>query len=201
MNKEEEKIAAIEAFLFYYGEPVSVRKIAKFLDMKDDEVKSLVEKLASNLSSNEEAGLFILKNEEEVELATKPSLGWISKKLIEEEFKEELTPAALETVAIIAYLQPVTRAVIDYIRGVNSTFILRNLLIRGLATRNLQSGKKNVYEYSVSFDFLKHMGIASVENLPEYQKYKNILKKFENFEPEEVNNNSNGNGEEQQEIS
>lgn len=184
MNEQQKK-GAIEALLFYYGEPMEAAKIAKFLGFKEEECSALLEELSKNLDADEESGLTLLKNDGKVQLATKPSLGWISKKLIEDEFKEELTPAALETIAIIAYLGPVARSVIDYIRGVNSTFILRNLLIRGLVGRELQDGKKNIYEYTVSFDFLKHLGIRSVEDLPEYQKYKHILESFEQTEGKE----------------
>ncbi len=186
MNNEE-KTAAIQALLFYYGEPLAVGKAAKLLGMKEEECASVVEALSVKLNDDPSAGFVILRNGDEIELATKPSLAWIFKKLIEEEFKEELTPAALETIAIVAYLGPVTRAVIDYVRGVNSTFILRNLLIRGLVSRDLAAGKKNVFEYRISFDFLKHMGLTRVEDLPEYQKYKNILQKFEHFEEVEEN--------------
>ncbi len=186
MNKEE-KTAAVQALLFYYGEPIAVGKAAKLLGMKEEECASVVEALSAKLNDDPSSGFVLLRNGDEIELATKPSLAWIFKKLIEEEFKEELTPAALETISIVAYLGPVTRAVIDYVRGVNSTFILRNLLIRGLVSRNLAAGKKNVFEYRVSFDFLKHMGVARVEDLPEYQKYKNILQKFEHFEGTEEN--------------
>ncbi len=182
MDNNKEKKAAIEALLFHYGEPINVGKMAKMVGFKEDECHSLIKELSSDLNDNPASGLAIMENGDEVELATKASLSWVLKKLIEEEFKEELTPAALETAAIVAYLGPVTRATIDYIRGVNSTFILRNLLIRGLVSRSLQSGKKNVYEYRVSFDFLKHLGISRLEDLPEYQKYKNILKDFESFE-------------------
>ncbi len=183
----EEKTAAIQALLFYYGEPLAVGKAAKLLGMKEEECASIVEALSTKRNGDPSSGCVILKNGDEIELATKPSLAWIFKKLIEEEFKEELTPASLETIAIVAYLGPVTRAVIDYVRGVNSTFILRNLLIRGLVSRDLAAGKKNVFEYRISFDFLKHMGLSRVEDLPEYQKYKNILQKFEHFEEVEEN--------------
>lgn len=196
MEKEEilkEKIAALEALLFYYGEPLTIEKIAFFLGESLENVKLLIEKLASDLKKNNERGLEIIKNGEKVELVTKAEFGHILKKVVEEEFSENITPAALETLSIIAYLGPVTRAQIDYIRGVNSTFILRNLLIRGLIVRNLQPGKKNTYEYAVSFDFLKHLGIKSVEELPEYEKYRAILNNFalgENVNGEEENNNN-----------
>lgn len=178
-------MAGLEALLFYYGEPIEVGKAAKLLSMKEEECTALAEKLAEKLDANADGGLTLMRNDGKIQLATKPSLAWVSKKLVEEEFREELTPAALETAAIIAYLEPVTRSVIDYIRGVNSTFILRSLLIRGLIMRSLQEGKRNIYEYSVSFNFLKHLGVASVEDLPEYRKYKNILQSFEKSEAAE----------------
>ena len=118
----------------------------------------------------------------------------ISEKLAKEEFKEDLTPAALETLSVVAYLGPMPRSMIDYVRGVNSSFMLRNLLMRGLVERTLSEKRKNVYEYRVSFDFLKHMGIGTIGELPEYEKYKNILASFETQgtgNPEETINNQN----------
>ena len=113
------------------------------------------------------------------QLATKPDLAWLGQKLVQEEFKEELTPATLETLSIIAYLGPVARSTVDYIRGVNSSFILRALLVRGLVTRHFQEARKNTFEYKVSFNFLKHLGLGKIEELPEFEKYKNILTSFE----------------------
>ncbi len=176
---ESEKLAAIEALLFFYGEPIGVAKIAKITGFPEKECGELLEVLAQNLAADPKRGLMLLEEGKSVQLATKPNLAWLTKKLLESEFKEELTPAALETLSLIAYLGPVPRSTIDYIRGVNSTFMLRHLLIRGLVTRELEAGKKNVYEYSVSFDFLKHMGVKSIRNLPEYEKYQGILKQFE----------------------
>jgi chromosome segregation and condensation protein ScpB len=65
---------------------------------------------------------------------------------------------------------------IDFIRGVNSSYILRNLLMRGLIERERSS---NTYNYKITFDFLKHLGLNSVNELPEYEKYKNILEEYE----------------------
>lgn len=182
MDKEKQKRAAIEALLFYYGEPIEIKRIAKLLEFKEEECSALIDELSASFAAREESGFMLLKNDGKVQIATKTTFSWILKRIGEDEFKEELTPAALETISIIAYLGPITRSVIDYIRGVNATFILRNLLIRGLIGRQLQQGKKNIYEYTVSFDFLKHLGIRSVEDLPEYQKYKHILESFEQME-------------------
>ncbi len=176
---DSEKIAAVEALLFFYGEPVTAAKVAKVTGFPEKECSALLKTLGEKLAQDAAHGLWLLEDGGHFQLATKPNLAWLAKKLVEGEFKEELTPAALETLSLIAYLGPVPRSTIDYIRGVNSSFILRNLLIRGLVDRNLEAGKKNVYEYRASFDFLKHMGLKSATELPEYEKYQGILKQFE----------------------
>jgi segregation and condensation protein B len=178
-EKTSEKLAAIEALLFFYGEPIAKAKIAKITGFTERECGELLRALAANLAADANRGLMLLEEKDSVQLVTKPNLAWLAKKLMESEFKEGLTPAALETLSLVAYLGPVPRSTVDYIRGVNSSFILRALLIRGLVVRELQAGKKNIYEYSASFDFLKHMGIANVAELPEYEKYRGILKQFE----------------------
>lgn len=178
-EKNNGKLAALEALLFYYGEPLDAKKICKFLEIKEEECKSLTEELNTKLNSDEKSGLMLLKHGDLFQLATKPELIWLGQRMIQEEFKEELTPAALETLSIIAYLGPVPRSTVDYIRGVNSSFILRGLLVRGLVTRETQAERRNTFEYKVSFDFLKHLGLGKIEDLPEYEKYKNILNSFE----------------------
>jgi len=181
-NMEEgnnKTIAALEALFFYYGEPLDVKKISKFLEIKENECASLIEELAVKLSADEKRGLALVKHGNFFQLATKPNLAWLGQRLVQEEFKEELTPAALETLSIIAYLGPVPRSTVDYVRGVNSSFILRALLVRGLVNREVQAMRRNTFEYKVTFDFLKHLGLQKIEDLPEYEKYKNILTSFE----------------------
>ena len=177
-EKNNGKLAALEALLFYYGEPLDAKKISKFLEIKEQESGSLIEELTIKLSADKKSGLALLKHGNFFQLATKPSLAWLGQKIIQEEFKEELTPAAMETLSIIAYLGPIPRSAVDYIRGVNSSFILRGLLVRGLVTREFQAVRKNTFEYKVGLDFLKHLGLGKIEDLPEYEKYKNILTSF-----------------------
>jgi len=178
-ERNNNTVAALEALFFYYGEPLDVKKISKLLGIKEGECDTLLEELILKLRSDEKSGLALIKHGDFFQLATKPNLAWLGQKLIQEEFKEELTPAALETLSIIAYLGPVPRSTVDYVRGVNSSFILRSLLVRGLVTRETQAERRNTFEYKVSFDFLKHLGLQKIEDLPEYEKYKNILTSFE----------------------
>ena len=78
----------------------------------------------------------------------------------------------METIAIIAYKGPLTRLDIEYVRGVNSSFIIRNLLMRGLVERVENPKDARSYLYKVSFDFLKHLGVTGIEDLPQYQEFK-----------------------------
>ncbi|MCP6719794.1 MAG: SMC-Scp complex subunit ScpB [Patescibacteria group bacterium] len=173
------KSAELEALLFHYGEPITVKKIAKLLKIKEVECGKLLDGLEQELKQNSARGLMLLRQETRVQLVTKPDLKNINESLIREEFREELSPASLETLSIIAYLGPIPRLMIDYVRGVNSSFILRGLLMRGLIERETDPKKKNVYEYRVSFNFLGHIGLSKQEELPEYEKYKDILQRFE----------------------
>lgn len=114
----------------------------------------------------------------QIQLATKPDFQKLGEKIIKEEIKENLTPATLETLSIVAYNGPIARSTIDYLRGVNSGYILRNLLVRGLIERYPDPQRPYVFLYNVSFDFLKHLGLAKQEELPEYQKYKDLVETF-----------------------
>lgn len=182
MNVSElnpKKLAELEALLFHYGEPIAVKKIVKFLGIKEVECRELLDGLEQKLTQDPDRGLMLLRQEARVQLATKPELKSINENLIREEFREELSPASLETLSIIAYVGPMPRLMIDYVRGVNSSFTLRSLLMRGLVEREPDPKRKNAYEYRISFDFLKHIGLSKREELPEYEKYKDILQKFD----------------------
>lgn len=168
--------AALESLLFVYGEPLTVRKIGQLLEIREDEIRTAVECLEEKLKNDSESGLMLVQTNEQVQLATKPEFHYLGEKAVKEEFREELTPAALETAAILAYAGPLPRSLIDYLRGVNSGYILRNLLVRGLAARFPDPQRPHIFLYNVSFDFLKHLGVARPEDLPDYQKYKELLK-------------------------
>ncbi len=179
MQENNQKFKELEALLFIYGEPLNIKNIAKFLEIKKDACEEIIKIYEEMLKNNPSGGLMILHNADEIQLVTKPELQKIGEKVIQEEFKEELSPAGLETLSIIAYLGPMPRATIDYIRGVNSSYTLRNLLMRGLIQRNINPNKGSIYEYCTSFNFLKHMGVSKSEELPEFEKYKDVLERFE----------------------
>ncbi|OGM90620.1 hypothetical protein A3A20_00685 [Candidatus Wolfebacteria bacterium RIFCSPLOWO2_01_FULL_45_19] len=98
--------------------------------------------------------------------------------MVEEEFQEDLTAAATETLSVVAYAGPISRAQIEYIRGVNSSFILRSLMMRGLIERNSDPKRQNVYLYTASFELLKKLGLDSAAKLPDYAKYRALIDQF-----------------------
>lgn len=169
--------AKLEALLFVYGEAIKIKTLAEKLDTPEATVKEAINQLKTDLDSDTR-GLSLVILDDRIELVTKPSLGPLIQKIVKDEFDSELTAASLETLSIIAYLNPCIRAEIDYIRGVNSSFILRNLTIRGLVERKLDSHRGNAFIYNVSFDFLRHIGMNSPASLPEYEKYRELVKSF-----------------------
>lgn len=166
-------VAALEALLFVHGEPVEVKKIASLLQADASDVESAIATLAGHLEQ-EGRGLMLVRQESRVQLATKPDFSSLVEHLVKDEFEEKLTPAALETLSLIAYLGPISRARVDYLRGVNSSYSIRNLLMRGLVEKTTDPESPHVTAYRVSFDLLRHLGVSSIEDLPDYEKYKSI---------------------------
>lgn len=164
----------IEALLFLYGEPIKIEKLAKELEAKSSDVNEAINTLSQKLTNSGDRGLELIIFDNRVQLVTKSDLKPLTSKIIKEELDTPLTPASLETLSIIAYLGPCSRALIDYIRGVNSTFILRSLMVRGLVERKPDPKRTNAFLYQPSFDFLKHIGITHPEELPDYEKYRKL---------------------------
>lgn len=174
-------LAKIEALLFIYGEPIKIKKLAEFLDASEENTASALKDFAEKLLSGER-GLNLLIGNGETQLVTKPDLAKIVANAIRQELDSDLTPAALEALSVIAYLGPCGRAEVDYIRGVNSAFILQSLAIRGLISKKSNPNRSNGYLYQITFDFLKHIGINSPEELVDYQKYRALDKLFKKEE-------------------
>ncbi len=175
---QNKKLGELEALLFIHGEPIGKKKIGTVLEISDAETDGLLAALESALLSDER-GLHLVREGERVQLATKPDFGNILEQFVKSELSEELTPASLEALSIVAYFAPISRSRIEYLRGVNSIFTLRNLLLRGLVERSPDPAHQNAYLYRPSFDFLKHIGVKAKEELPDYQKYQALLTQFE----------------------
>lgn len=165
---EQEKLAKIiESILFVSGEPVPIARIAKITDTKTEEVESAITALQSEYM--EKRGLVILRKEDFAQMATSPENAGIISELVKSEIQENLSRAALEVLSIVAYRGPITRVGIEAIRGVNCSFTIRALLMRGLVERVDNPADSRSYLYKISFEFLKKLGLDNIEKLPDWE--------------------------------
>ncbi|MBI2033764.1 MAG: SMC-Scp complex subunit ScpB [Candidatus Liptonbacteria bacterium] len=185
MENVEENLASLEALLFIQGEPIAKKRIGKILNLPLEDLEKVLGELEKRLHE-ESRGLSLVLDAEKVQLVTKSKFRNLLESFAKEELSEELTPASVEALSIISYLGPISRSQLDFIRGVNSTFILRNLLIRGLVERTPHPKSPNTYLYSPSFQLLRHLGLKNKEELPEYAKYQELLKNFTPLHPESM---------------
>lgn len=174
----DKKIASLEALLFIHGEPLTYKKISAVLGIVKEELAPIIEAYRAKLEG-EERGLQLIADKEKIQLATKPEFNKILEDFMKEELTEDLTPASLEALSVIAYLGPISRAKLEYLRGVNSIVILRNLMIRGLVERIPDPEHASGFLYQPTFDLMKHLGLAKKEDLPEFEKFQELLRVFE----------------------
>ena len=159
--------SALESILFIHGEPIAASRLAKLTGAKKPAVESALRELQEE---HQQRGIVLVQNGEEWQLATNPENKGTVEKLIAGERAEELSKAGLEVLAIVAYKGPVSRAAIEYLRGVDSSFTLRNLLIRGLVTREENPKDRRSYLYRISTEFLKYFGLRQPHDLPHYDE-------------------------------
>ncbi len=168
----------IEAVLFWKGEPQSIKKLAASLGKKEDEIKAGLEILKAKIADRGVELVFKPARQghsggdDEVMLGTSSKVSHIIERLTKEELVRDLGKAGLETISIIAYKGPISRSEIDYIRGVQSNFILRNLQIRGLVEKITNENDHRSFFYRPTFELLSFLGVSKIEDLPEYEKVK-----------------------------
>lgn len=175
MNLEQK----IEAVLFYKNEPVKIKELAKIFEESDGKIKEALENLAESLRNR---GLCLIKNENEAVLATAPEMKEFLENIAKEEMRKEIGKAGLETLAIVLYNGGATRREIDYIRGVNSAFILRNLSIRGLVEKTPDPKDQRIFKYKATLDLLAHIGLKSAGELPGFADFKEKINSIQNKE-------------------
>jgi segregation and condensation protein B len=171
----------IEALLFWKGEPMQIKKIADILKTSEEEV---LENIKFLKNTYEGRGVVLLEQEGEVMFGTDASLSELFEDLQKEEINKELSKASLDTLSIILYKNGASRAEIDYIRGVNSTFILRNLSMRGLVEKSTDKNDSRKLVYKPTLELLAFMGLSSVEDLPDYGEINTQIEN--NLETEEI---------------
>jgi segregation and condensation protein B len=166
----------IEAALFYKTEPLAKKELGSFLAMSREEVDAALILLRERLFFG---ATRVIDTGETVQLVTAPEVAEILGKLRKEELAREIGKAGAETLAIILYRGPVSRAQIDFIRGVNSSFILRNLQIRGLIERTEHPTQTRSFQYAATPVLYAHLGITRKETLPRYASVMNEIDAFE----------------------
>ena len=154
----------LEAMLFVAAEPVTTSQLAAALDVSTSVVERGLNELDDSLTGR---GLRLQRHSGRVQLTTAPELAELIERFLGLEATSHLSRAALETLAIIAYQQPVTRPQIDSIRGVNSDSMMKSLLNKGLI---LESGRTDgpgrPILYSTTPEFLQHFGLNSILEMP-----------------------------------
>ena len=162
----------LEALLFVSGQPLSEATLAKYAQAEPLEVRQTLEELHVRWK-HEDRGIQLLQNGASWQLVSEPSCAPAIVAFAKEEVLGELTKAQLETLAVIAYRGPLSKRELDHIRGVNCRQIMRNLLIRGLV-ESAGSGvndDEESFSYQVSAQFMRHLGLTALEELPEYEGY------------------------------
>jgi segregation and condensation protein B len=159
--------AIIEGLLFVSGdEGLSLNQMCNIIEKNKDDVKEIIKELYKDYSQ-EDRGINIEFLGDRFKLTTKPEHKLFYKKIIEDEQNTTLSQSALEVLAIIAYNAPITRIQIDEIRGVNSSYVVRKLLLKGLIE---DVGKSEVpgkpILYNVTKRFLDYFGLGSIDELP-----------------------------------
>lgn len=172
---ETNKSAQLEALLFWFAEPVTKKKIAELLSISKEELDKIVNELKQS-QSERNSGLILIDNGNELTLATAAASADLISKISKEELSRDLGKAALDTLSIILYEGPVSRADIDYIRGVSSQYIVRNLQIRGLIYRLENPEDERKILYAPTIELLTHLGVSSVKDLPDYDKVREEIK-------------------------
>jgi len=165
----------IESLLFMSGDPINIKDLATILNCKQDKVSLLLNEMKNNYSSKDR-GIKILIYNKTVQLVTKPENSIYVEKLLKTNVRQSLSQAALETLSIIAYKQPITRVAIDELRGVKSDRAIYTLLEKNIIKecgRLEVSGKPSLYGTTEEFSIF--FGLDSIEAIPNLE---DLLKEF-----------------------
>lgn len=167
----------LEAVLFWKGEPVSIKKLSQIFSKTEEEILTSLKSLEASLLGR---GIVLVTKEDEVTLGTSKDTSELIEKLTKDELVRDLGKAGLETLSIIIYQGPLSRAEIDYIRGVQSNFILRNLMIRGLVEKVPNPKDQRSFLYKPTFEMLSFMGVTKIEDMPNYSNARNEIENYKN---------------------
>ena len=168
--------AQIEAVLFYKNEPLEIEELSSMLSVSSEDISKALQELAQALTGR---GSTLVYGDTTVMLATAREASVLIESLVKQELERDLGKAGLETLAIILYYGPVTRSHIDHIRGVNSNFIVRQLLVRGLVERVENPQDQRSFLYKPTIALLSFLGVSKVTDLPRFDEVRIQLQKAE----------------------
>ena len=164
--------AVIEGLLFVVGDDgLDLDEISKILEISKDETKELIKELQNDYQSSDR-GIIIDFLGDKLKLTTKKEHNIYYQKLLTTEDNNNLSQAALETLAIIAYNQPITRVKVDELRGISNNHIIRKLVAKGLIKeggRSNMPGRPILYE--TTSEFLDYFGLSSIDELPDMREF------------------------------
>ena len=173
----QEVSAACEALLFASGESMSLSKLSELLNTDKKLIEEALDKLIVEYTNDPWGGLLIRKIEDSYIMCTKPGMKKVLERYFSPKAKPPLSQASYETLAVIAYNQPVTRAQVEAVRGVSSDSIISRLLDRGwICESGYLDAPGRPSLFSTTEQFLLEFGIESVDELPsmELMSYKTI---------------------------
>lgn len=181
--------AAIEAILFTMGESVEIDKIAKALEIKVSDVRKIVKKMQEDLAHSSR-GIRIIELEDAYQLCTKPEMYEYLIKVAKQPRKQVLTDVMMETLSIVAYKQPITKAEIERIRGVKSDFAVNKLIEYELVQEigRLDTPGRPLL-FGTTEEFLRRFGVESSDNLPDISE--GMIEEFKKEAEEEISLKSN----------
>lgn len=178
--------SVIESILYVSGEPLSLKEIAGIIECSLDYTKAILEELSMQYKK-EERGIELISINDAYQLVTKPQNSIFIQKLLKTNVRQSLSQAALETLSIIAYKQPITRVSIDEIRGVKSDRAILTLLDKNLIK---EAGRMEVpgrpILYATTEEFLRHFGLEKLHKLPSIDELINNI--YDDIQDEEAFN-------------
>jgi len=164
----------LEGLLFYRAAPLKKQALIKQFAIDNTGLQVAISALKARL---ETGALRIIETDTEIQLVTAPALAPFIEDIRKQDVKSDIGKAGAETIAIILYRGTVSRSEIDQIRGVNSSFILRNLLVRGLIER-VPAEKNGRYVFRITPDLLAHLGVSSTQELTDFARITDALEVF-----------------------
>ncbi|MCC7436677.1 SMC-Scp complex subunit ScpB [Candidatus Nomurabacteria bacterium] len=173
MNKISQQI---ESLLFATADPKSFKLLSILLGVSIEEIKEAILELEKSLEGH---AMMLVQDKEEVSLVTRPEHSALLENIRKEELSKELSKASAETLSIVAYCAGVSKAQIEFIRGVNVSYSLRALSMRGLVEAR---GGGRAVGYYPTIQMLEHFGVSKVEELPHYSETVEKINKLLNQE-------------------